>query len=325
MSAPDEVMRLAEQRATARAAKDFAAADGLRDQIRDLGWEVTDQPGGFALQPVVIEQISKPLATRAVASALDAEPAFDVSIHWVCEGWVDDIDRALTAFRTTAGGRRLQFVVADVTGEAEKRWADADDLEVVWLEPDTGWAAARNAGLRRSLAPIVVALDGSIEPTGDALGPLEQALADPGIGICGPFGIVTTDLREFREAPDPGPCDAVEGYLMAFRREVLAAVGGFDEKFRWYRTADIEWSFRVKDAGLRCEVVPVPVAKHEHRAWAAATEDERASRSKRNFYRFLDRWRDHWDLVLSGEPEHHDHDDDHHHEHDGPVTMPEGR
>ena len=118
MSAPDEVMRLAEQRATARAAKDFAAADGLRDQIRDLGWEVTDQPGGFALQPVVTEQISKPLATRAVASALDAEPAFDVSIHWVCEGWVDDIDRALTAFRTTAGGRRLQFVVADVTGEA---------------------------------------------------------------------------------------------------------------------------------------------------------------------------------------------------------------
>ena len=98
----------------------------------------------------------------------------------MCEGWVDDIDRALPAFRTTAGGRRLQFVVADVTGEAEKRWADADDLEVVWLEPDTGWAAARNAGLRRSLAPIVVALDGSIEPTGDALGPLEQALADPG-------------------------------------------------------------------------------------------------------------------------------------------------
>ena len=98
---------------------------------------------------------------------------------------------------------------------------------------------------------------------------------------------------------------------MAFRREVLAAVGGFDEKFRWYRTADIEWSFRVKDAGLRCAVVPVPVTKHEHRAWAAATEDERASRSKRNFYRFLDRWRDRWDLVLSGEPEHHDHDDDH--------------
>ena len=33
---------------------------------------------------------------------------------------------------------------------------------------------------------------------------------------------------------------------------------GFDEKFRWYRTADIELSFRVKDRGLRTEVVPCP-------------------------------------------------------------------
>ena len=302
MSAPAEVVRLAEERSAARAAKDFAAADGLRDRIRDLGWEVTDTPEGFALEPVEVEATQGPLAASDVPSLLEDPPIFDVSLHWVCEGWPEDIDRALAAFRATAGARRLQFVIADVTGEVHARWPEADDVEVVWLAPDTGWAAARNAGLRRSLAPIVLALDGSIEPTGDALGPLELALRDPGLGICGPFGIVTTDLREFHEAPDPGPCDAVEGYLMAFRREVLDSVGGFDERFRWYRTADIEWSFRVRDTGLACAVVPVPVAKHEHRAWATATDEERASRSKRNFYRFLDRWRDRWDLVLSGEP-----------------------
>ena len=325
MSAPEEVVRLAEERAAARAARDFSAADGLRDRIHDLGWEVTDRQGGFDLQPVVTEEGPQPVDAADVPSLLDATPTFDASIHWVCEGWTDDIERALAAFRATAGDRRLQFVIADVTGEALSRWSDADDVEVLWLTPDAGWAAARNAGLRRSLAPIVVALDGSIEPIGDVLGPLEHALADPGLGICGPFGIVTRDLREFHEAPDPGPCDAIEGYLMAFRRGVLTKVGGFDEKFRWYRTADIELSFRVKDAGLRCAVVPVPVTKHEHRMWQAATEDERASRSKRNFYRFLDRWRDHWDLVLSGEPEHHDLDLGHEHEHHGPVTMPEGR
>ena len=324
MSAPAEVVRLAEERAAARAAKDFEVADGLRNRIRDLGWEVTDNPGGFALQPAAAV-VEEPMTAADVSSLLETPTTFDASVHWVCEGWLDDIDRALAAFRATAGGRRLQFVIADVTGEARAHWADADDVEVVWLAPDTGWASARNAGLYRSLAPIVIAVDGSIEPTGDVLGPLERALVDPRLGICGPFGIVTKDLREFEEAPDPGPCDAVEGYLMAFRRETLAAVGGFDEKFRWYRTADIEWSFRVKDVGFRCAVVPLPVAKHEHRAWNAATEDERTSRSKRNYYRFLDRWRGHWDLVLSGEPELHDHDHDHDHEHDGPVTMPEGR
>ena len=92
--------------------------------------------------------------------------------------------------------------------------------------------------------------DASIEVTGDVLGPIEAALADPSVGVCGPFGIVTEDLRAFE--PSDGPeVDAIEGYLMAFRRETLAATELFDEKFRWYRTADIELSFRIKDADLR--------------------------------------------------------------------------
>ena len=70
--------------------------------------------------------------------------------------------------------------------------------------------------------------------------PLEAALADPDVGIAGPFGIVTHDLREFEDAAGPGDCDAIEGYCMAMRRELLTEVGLFDEKFRWYRMADIE-------------------------------------------------------------------------------------
>jgi hypothetical protein len=302
---PPEVVALAEERAAARTAKDFASADALRERIHALGWDVTDEPGGFALAPLVAEE-PPGVAAHDVASRLDEPTVHDVAVHWVCEGWPQDVERALDAFRAHAGGRRLQFVIADVTGEAAPRWAGADDVEVLALEPGTGWAEARNAGLRRSLAPLVLAMDGSVEPTGDVLGPLEAALDDPTLGICGPFGIVTTDLREFDQAPGPGPCDAVEGYLMAFRRDVLREVGGFDEKFRWYRTADIEWSFRVKDAGYRCEVVPVPVRKHEHRMWFETPPAERAKWSKRNFYRFLDRWRDRWDLVLSGEPGHDD-------------------
>jgi hypothetical protein len=325
VNAPDDVVRLAEARSQARAAKEFDRADALRDEIAALGWSVVDEPDGFSLEPA---SMSTPVAVSAdaVPSMLEEPTTFDVALHWVIEGWLDDVDRAIDGFRKASGGRRLQFVVTDLTGDAVERWSDDDDVEVIWLEAGTGWAASRNAGLRRSLAPIVVALDGSVEPSGDVLGPIVAALADPAVGVCGPFGLVTDDLREFHEAAGAGACDAIEGYLMAFRRDVLTEVGGFDEKFKWYRTADIEWSFRVKDAGYRCEVVSAPVTKHEHRAWEAATQDERTSRSKRNFYRFLDRYRDRWDLVLAGEPEPHDHDDhDHHHEHEHPVTMPEGR
>jgi cysteinyl-tRNA synthetase len=49
--APPEVVGLAEQRQAARAAKDFAKADRLRDAIAELGWEVRDVAGGFELVP----------------------------------------------------------------------------------------------------------------------------------------------------------------------------------------------------------------------------------------------------------------------------------
>jgi cysteinyl-tRNA synthetase len=47
---PAEVTALVEQRAAARAAKDFAASDRLRDEIAALGWEVKDTAQGQRLQ-----------------------------------------------------------------------------------------------------------------------------------------------------------------------------------------------------------------------------------------------------------------------------------
>jgi hypothetical protein len=47
---PTEVAALAEQRAAARAAKDWAESDRLRDAIADLGWTVTDSKDGQQLQ-----------------------------------------------------------------------------------------------------------------------------------------------------------------------------------------------------------------------------------------------------------------------------------
>jgi GT2 family glycosyltransferase len=314
--APQEVRELASARAAARANRDFALADRLRDEIADAGWTVADVPNGFSLEPSAAPEIESGENTRRraadIVSVLDDEPMADVSVQWVVEGWPEDVVRAIAGFRANQGDRTVQYVVADVTD------ADPDtygaDVEVVRLEEGTGWAAARNAGLKRSTGEIVFVMDGSVEPAGDVFGPLEEALADPAVGVAGPFGIVTADLREFDEAPAAGDCDAIEGYFMAFKREMLARAGLFDEKFKWYRTADIEYSFRVKDTGARAVVVPVPASKHEHRMWFNTSPEERARLSKRNYYRFLDRWRDRWDLCVNPKPpEPHDHGPDHHH------------
>ena len=244
---PDEVRALGGERDERRRAKDFAAADVLRDRIHDLGFSVIDGPGGTSFEPVV-ETEAERLRAHDVSSVLDDPPTCDVSVHWVVEGWPEDVARALAGFRAHEGRRDVGYVIADLTETDPSVYGEG--VEVLELEAGTGWGAAMNAALKRSRGRVLMAMDGSVEPTGDVFGPLEAALADPSVGVCGPFGISTTDLREFHESPGPD-VDAIEGYLMAFRRDVIRDVGLFDEKFRWYRTADIECSFRVKDGGLR--------------------------------------------------------------------------
>jgi hypothetical protein len=294
---PAEVRRLADRREEARRSGDFPAADALREQIRRAGYDVVDGPGGPVLRP----RSSAPprIFRRAseVKSVLDRPPRFDASVQWVVQGWPQDVLRGIRSLARFSSGRSVQHVVVDLTAAAVDWPPDSD---VLHLSPQVGWAAARNAALARSAGRIVMVVDGSVEATGDVLGPLTRALDDPTVGLTGPFGIVTDDLREFRKADGPD-VDAVEAYLMAFRRELVESGLRFDEKFAFYRNADIELSFQVKSKGLRATVTPVPVRRHRHRVWTNTPEAERTRLSKRNFYRFLDRWRDRTDLLVGRE------------------------
>ena len=46
---PAEVLNLAEKRKEAKAGKDYALADQLREKIADLGREIKDEKDGFSL------------------------------------------------------------------------------------------------------------------------------------------------------------------------------------------------------------------------------------------------------------------------------------
>jgi hypothetical protein len=298
VSIPEEIRAIADERERARRSRDFARADELRERIREAGFEVTDGESGPVLAAHRTEEregCSVYARSEDVPSLLDRMPVFDVSVQWVVQGWPDDVRRGIDAFDRYCPAWSIQHVVVELTAGEGSDWGNA--VEVLRMSDQVGWATGRNAGLRRAAAPLVVVVDGSIEPTGDVIAPLAHALEESTVGVTGPFGIVTDDLREFRESEGPD-VDAVESYVMAFRRELFERGLRFDEKFKFYRTADIEISFQVKAMGLRATVTPVAVRRHEHRLWANTPEGERDRLSKRNFYRFLDRWRGRTDLLV---------------------------
>ena len=92
---PAEVVALAEQRAQARADRDFAAADALRDRIGDLGFVLADTPGGYSLTP------RPPFAVFATAADLAASapaiPEAACTVALVIDGWPDDVAACATS------------------------------------------------------------------------------------------------------------------------------------------------------------------------------------------------------------------------------------
>src|SRR5213082_71261 len=100
----DEARKLAEDRREQRAAKDFAAADELRDRIRELGYEVVDTAEGFELTAIS----QRRLRPEEVESVLEQDPMYEFSVHWIVQGWSDDVARGIDGFRRHGGDARVQ-------------------------------------------------------------------------------------------------------------------------------------------------------------------------------------------------------------------------
>jgi len=304
---PDEIRLLVAERAAARRAGDYATADELRDRIHGLGWEVQDSATGSTARPLLPE---RPAATGYarpgdLTSLLAEPPTVAASVQVVAEDDPDDLARLLSgleahppdaAWELIVVANAPSFDLSVLLGQASLPVEPA----MIATSERLGWADSRNLGLRRSRGEITVILDTSVEPTGDFVVPLLAAMEDPGVGIAGGWGVTSGDAREFVEAP-AGAVDAIEAYCLALRRDALRAIGGgFDPRFRFYRNADLDLSFAVRDAGWQAvRVADLPLVRHEHRGWAALPPAERDRLSKRNFYRFLKHWGARRDLLIN--------------------------
>lgn len=320
--APPEITVLAEARAEARRTRDWTSADDLLAEIEAAGWKVVDSGTMYDLERLAPPDLVEGDRVRygsssSVPSRLGEPPTGEASVILVATDWPDDLARALRALaaRTPAGTQIV--VVANDPSEAQGAALAALDVEIVWTSTRLGWAAALNTGIRRAVAPVVILMDTSVEPVGDLVTELASALEDTTVAVTGPFGLVSTDMRRFEDAPDgSGDVDAIEGYALAFRRGDYVTRGPLDEHFAFYRNLDIWWSLVLRDqaegeAGHEDEDDAAPprravraatasVSRHAHRGWTSLPDDERDRASKKNFYRVLKRFATRRDLLVGG-------------------------
>jgi GT2 family glycosyltransferase len=219
-------------------------------------------------------------------------------------GWPDDAERWLDGVLRHSAAHDFEALLADNSGDpavaARLRGRAGDRVRVLAIDPPEGWAQAANAALEAAAGDTVVLFDPGVELQGDVAGPLQRSLADPGVVAAGAFGVrAEGHIGHFHSSEGPD-VDALEGYVLAFRKQQALEAGGFDRKFRFYRLADFELCFRLRDRFQgRAVVVPgLPVERHEHRLWEALDEEERERRSRRNYYRLLDLWGKRKDLMV---------------------------
>ncbi len=304
---PADVAELVRERHACRRSKGYVEADAIRERVLTMGYVVRDNKRAASMAvalPAWEREDPGITSSRDVPSHLEDKADLEWTVGIVARQGPKELQRCVKSVKRWLGKRSSEIVVID-NGFDEDGRAVVESLVngdgrvgIIQADHFLGTGAGRNAALRQARGRYVVLLDTSVALTGDVFQPLEALLNDPKVGIAGRWGAMTDDLRTFTEAEDSGDVHAVEGYLMAFRREVVRKAGLMDEKFRFYRHLDLDFSFAVRSHGLRAVIdTTLPVVRHKHVEWEATPVEERDRLSKRNFYRFLRKWEDRPDLA----------------------------
>lgn len=306
---PAEILALSHERDALRKRGRYDQADALKRQIEEAGYAIKDNPRGAHLIILPSIEVDGKVyrTTRQLPSLLDEADNFTFSVNIVARNSFEQTRRCLESVLRFADKSDIEILLVDNASRDELvLWAETlqrtmQHLHVLRASRAMGEAEARNIGLKRSRGRYILLLDSSVELTGDVFTPLAKTLSDPKVGITGLHGLCTDDLRHF-EASQRTEVEVVDGLCMAFKRKLLKKVGFFDERYRFPRYMDVDFSFAVRDSGANVLITPdLPVRCHAELQDGNLSDAERARLTKRNFYRFLEKWGSRDDLLIEKE------------------------
>lgn len=178
-------------------------------------------------------------------------------------------------------------------------------------EKNLGYSGGNNLGWQRGAAPIVVFINPDCRVMPDTLAQLVRPMAeDDTIAVCGAllfypntrtiqhaggilhpnamcehFGTGREDAPEFRVSKD---VNYVTGALIAFRRDDLERLGGFDEDYwpAYYEETDLCWRLSRRE-GKRIRYVAEAVAFHHESPGLVKNSERFVRTSYRSRIRFV--------------------------------------
>ena len=309
---PAWVSALAVERSAARADKDFARSDLLRDEIASLGWVVKDTADGFALTQKPPYAVLANLAGVAPSAVNLPEATCTVAV--IVDGWPDDLETCMRALLANIGDdiAVIGLDCGDVDGAGARLHEMSTEFSgrVVEFHIDqplarAGWAAAVCALVGVATSEFFAVMDVSTILTGDALTPILTTFEDPSVVASGWRGVnVNTEdgWRTFTDA-GPGEVDAVLGYLMVVRTDAARECPP-NPKATFYRNADMEWSLSLREYGSTSGagriVVPageLSLRQDRHHAYHDTDPAYRDKESKKTYDRILQRFRGRAELL----------------------------
>lgn len=163
------------------------------------------------------------------------------------------------------------------------------EVRVVGNKRNLGFAGGMNRGIAQARGPFLAFLNQDTTVRPDWLGSLVRALGVAGIGVVGSkiyypdgrtlqhaggvirypqaladhYGYRQLDQGQWNE---PRDVDYVTGAAFATRRDVLEAIGTFDEGFHPAYFEDADLCFRAREAGYRVLYEPEAVVVHHESA-----------------------------------------------------------
>jgi len=294
---PENVIELARQRLTARAEKNFALSDSLRDQILHHGFEVLDTQGGFSFRA----KNPFPVYERIGDLRFFTEKRFPIAVSVVVDGFVEDAITAIQAIKKYSPADTAILIVVNGKPELGTLATELDERTfIAQINTGCGWAEAQNAALKLAPAPYLVVMDPSTIFTGDAITPTLQKLNEGEFSAVGWRGGLVNVDDEWRSIDDKGDgeVDVLFSYFMALNVEHALGASGFNARALYYRNADIEFSLRLRQSRGRLLQMNLPLEQARHHGYYDTDENYRDEQSKKTYDRILDRFRGKNEILI---------------------------